>query len=307
MKTALAWRVGSCSDPGLKRGINEDRILADEARGIFLVVDGLGGHAAGEMAAETAVRVISEETAFGDGDIEDAIRRAITEANNQIYELAQTNENWSGMACVLTLAAIREEQVTVGHVGDTRLYLVWNGTLRKVTPDHSPVGEQEDDGQLTEQEAMQHVRRNEVFRDVGSHLRQPDDPGFIEIRRVPLRSDAALLLCSDGLSDVLTSSQIAAVIERYDNDPEATARELVHAANQAGGEDNISVVFIAGPEFLGGASATLAESRSRHATTRPKRNSFFSRRLVLNLLWLLTGMILGALMWVVLQRLEHFR
>ena len=303
MNTAVAWRGGHVSDPGRARGINEDRILAEEARGIFVVVDGLGGHAAGEMAAETACRVISENVGSLDGKSDDNIRRAITEANNQIYELSQTNENWRGMACVLTLAIVQEDQVAIGHVGDTRLYLVWNGNLRKITPDHSPVGELEDAGELTEEQAMRHPRRNEVFRDVGSRLRSPDDPGFIDVRRVPLRSDAALLLCSDGLSDVLTSSQMLAIVERYDGDPTATAGELVAAANDAGGKDNISVVFVAGPEFLGLQSNTLTEVRSRHTITRPTAAGQSWRRIVAATLWLLTGIVLGVIAWVAAERM----
>ena len=92
------------------------------------------------------------------------------------------------MACVLTLAVVREDVVTVGHVGDSRLYLIWNGTLRKLTPDHSPVGEQEDQGELTEAEAMEHPRRNEVFRDVGSRERGANDGDFIEVRSFPFHA-----------------------------------------------------------------------------------------------------------------------
>ncbi|MBV8819729.1 MAG: serine/threonine-protein phosphatase [Acidobacteriaceae bacterium] len=301
MKSDIALQAGKCSDPGRERGINEDRVLVDEARGIFLVVDGLGGHAAGEMAAETAVRVVAEQIAASNGDLNETIRRAITEANNKIYELAQTNEHCAGMACVLTLAAVHDDQVTVGHVGDTRLYLVWNGNLRKVTPDHSPVGEQEDEGQLTEEEAMRHVRRNEVFRDVGSHPHKPDDPNFIDVRQMPFRQDAALLLCSDGLTDVVTSSEIKSIIDRYDGDPDATARELVQEANRAGGTDNISVIFVPGPEFPAAQSSTLAEARSRHAETRPKKQAYSWRRIAANAAWLLAGMILGMLLWAALD------
>src|ERR1700728_4331383 len=160
MRTAAAWRAGVATDPGLQRIVNEDRALVDDALGLFLVVDGLGGHAAGEMAAETAVRAITghmESAALeGRRDVEENIRRAITEANNQIYLLAQQNEDWNGMACVLTLAVAGEDGVTVGHVGDSRLYLIWNGNLRKLTSDHSPVGEQEEHGELTEGAGGQH-------------------------------------------------------------------------------------------------------------------------------------------------------
>ena len=308
MSTTLAWRAGAASDRGLQRAVNEDRVLVDEGRGIFLVVDGLGGHAAGELAAETAVRIIRESMGTVDpqnasGEIEEKVRQSITQANNRIYELAQSNETWKGMACVLTLAVAHEDQITVGHVGDSRLYLAWNGSLRKLTSDHSPVGEREDQGELTEEEAMLHPRRNEVFRDVGSRLQQAHDSQFVDVKSFLFRPDAAVLLCSDGLSDGLTSSQISGIIEHYDGDPDSIARQLVEAANNAGGKDNISVVFVAGPEFLGSQSNTLVEVRPRHAVTRMRQEGSRWRDAVKGVLWLLTGMVLGILLWGALERI----
>ena len=200
---AIQWRAGSASDPGLQRSINEDRLLVDEARGIFMVVDGLGGHAAGEVAAEIAVRVIDEKLSAATTIDEAQIRAAITAANNTIFEQANSDPALHGMACVLTIAVASGDRFLVGHVGDSRLYSLWNGKLRKVTSDHSPVGELEDNGEITEDQAMQHPRRNEVFRDVGSYRREMDAPEFIEVRSIPFRSDGALLLCSDGLSDLV--------------------------------------------------------------------------------------------------------
>ena len=211
MKTAARWRAGSASDPGLQRTINEDRVWLDEARGIFLVVDGLGGHAAGETAASTAVDVICQTL-----ETPAQIKSSICAANNEIFRLAEENAAWSGMACVLTLAVMQEEQVFIGHVGDSRLYLFWNGKLRKITSDHSPVGEQEDQGLLTEKQAMQHPRRNEVFRDVGSVPHVLDDEQFIETHAFLFREDAALLLCSDGLTDCVTAAEITEILEQYD-------------------------------------------------------------------------------------------
>lgn len=306
MSTAVAWRAGVATDPGLQRAINEDRVLVHDALDMFLVVDGLGGHAAGEMAAETAVRAISgymESSALaGKLDVEENIRGAIAEANNQIYLLAQQNEAWRGMACVLTLAVIHDEQVTFGHVGDSRLYLLWNGNLRKLTSDHSPVGEQEDQGELTEEQAMQHPRRNEVFRDVGSEPHDAHDPQFIETRTFRFRQDAALLLCSDGLSDLLTSTVIGAIVERYNGDPDSTAQQLIEAANAAGGKDNISVVFVAGADFLGTNSISLDQARPRHATTRMREPVKRWKAVLRNALVLVAGMILGVLLWIALER-----
>jgi serine/threonine protein phosphatase PrpC len=297
MNTAVTWRAGSATDPGLARGVNEDRVVLEAEHGVFAVIDGLGGHAAGEMAAETAAAAIREQIQTAALAPENFIRSAITAANNRIYELSQAHPDWSGMACVLTVALLRDDKLTAGHVGDTRLYLVWNGNLRKITSDHSPVGEQEDEGQLTEEEAMRHPRRNEVFRDVGSRLREADEPGFIDIKHLPFKPDAALLLCTDGLTDVLSSAQITGIVERYDGDADATARQLVAAANEAGGTDNISVIFIAGPEFLGVQSETLIEMRPRHAATRPRRRTVPFKRIAGSVFWLVVGMLLGILLW----------
>lgn len=262
------WRSGTATDPGRVREENQDRSYVDDGLGVFLVVDGLGGHAGGEKAAETALEVIRTEIATRDGDISDRIRASIAAANNRICDLAEENEAWRGMACVLTLAVIHEDKVTVGHVGDSRLYLIWNGAMRKLTSDHSPVGEREDRGDLSEQEAMLHPRRHEVFRDVGSRRREPGDEEFVEMREFLFKPDAAFMLCSDGLSDEVTSAEMNEIIECYDGDPEKTARELVEAAYRAGGKDNITAVFVAGAEFLGNGSEAMVEARARHSITR---------------------------------------
>jgi serine/threonine protein phosphatase PrpC len=305
------------SDPGRVRAENQDRACADDDLGIFLVVDGLGGHAAGEKAAETAVEVIRAEMARvrleePDGDARDRIRRAITVANNRIFEEAADNETWRGMACVLTLAAVSDDKVIVGHVGDSRLYLTWNGAIRKLTSDHSPVGEREDAGELTEAQAMAHPRRNEVFRDVGSRRREPDEEDFIEVKEFLFKPDAAILLCSDGLSDLLTSTEMLEVIERYNGDPAQVAHELVEAANVAGGNDNITAIFVVGSEFLGNASPAAAEARSRNAITKARDEVLsesdsaggmarVARALTTRVAFLIYGFVLGVVLALALR------
>ncbi|MGA2213406.1 MAG: protein phosphatase 2C domain-containing protein [Bryobacteraceae bacterium] len=290
------------------RSENQDRAYADDELGIFLVVDGLGGHAAGEKAAETAVESVIEEMAKEDGDPKERIRRAITAANNRICEEAAANETWRGMACVLTLALISDDKVYVGHVGDSRLYLTWNGAIRKLTSDHSPVGEREDAGELNEVEAMAHPRRHEVFRDVGSRPRVADEEDFIEMKEFLFKPDAAILLCSDGLSDLLTAAEILNVMERYDDDPEPVARELVEAANLAGGTDNITAIFVAGSEFLGNASPAAAEARARNAITKAREDEAaavgpgtVARALTTRVAFLLYGFVLGVVLALALR------
>lgn len=302
MRTVSAWRSGLATDTGPRRGANEDRVYADDAAGIFLVVDGLGGHAAGDLAAQTAVDVIVSTLKPENGNLEQQVREAITAANNEIFRHSQADPECAGMACVLTLAAAHDDKVTVGHVGDTRLYLIWNGTVRKLTSDHSFVGEQEDQGELTEADAMTHPRRNEVFRDVGSHERTATDEDFIEVKSFPFHPAAALLLCSDGLSDTLTSAEIGAIVETYNGDPAQVAHSLIHAANERGGTDNVSAIFVAGPEFIGVHSAVMNEARTRHAITRIRRSGRRWRKRIGHVVWLAVGILLGMLLFALFQR-----
>ncbi len=249
MSVRTQLKSAAASDMGRRRTNNEDRYLHDAEHGIYAVVDGVGGHAAGEHAAETAVEVLRERLTRQTGTPEERLREAIALANNEILRLGQANPDWAGMACVLTVAVVEDDIVTVGHVGDSRLYLARPGEIRKVTQDHSPVGEREDRGEINEMAAMRHPRRNEIYRDLGSRERSPDEPGFIDIERFPLPVDGALLLCSDGLSDLVTSQEILTTLERSAQDPEAAVLALIDAANLAGGKDNITVLVVASPGF----------------------------------------------------------
>ena len=152
---------------------------------------------------------------------------------------------------------------------------------------------------------MLHPRRNEVFRDVGTRLHEADDEGFIEIRHCDFKPDAAFLLCSDGLSDLLPSASIRDIVERYDGDPEEVARELVEAANEAGGKDNVTAMLVAGSEFRGRSAQSLLEARARHSTTRmrgpaERRNSMLTGRMA----FLFYGMVLGFLLSAVFLALR---
>lgn len=293
---------GAATDSGLST-VNEDRIHVDPDRGIFLVVDGLGGHAAGDRAAQIAVDVIARELSIGEGAVAEQVRRSVAVANNEIFRHSQEEAGCAGMGCVLTLAILRDGTVTVGHVGDSRLYLIWNGSVRKLTSDHSPVGEQEDLGEMTELEAMAHPRRNEVFRDLGSREHALDDDEFVDVKSFRFHEGAALLLCTDGLSDVLPSSEIGAVIDRYDGDANAVAQQLVDAAREAGAADNISVVFVPGPDFLGAQSPHAASARARHAITRMRPPRIRWLRRLRRMAWLFLGMILGIVLWTGMQKL----
>jgi serine/threonine protein phosphatase PrpC len=257
------FRAAGDSHPGLQRLENEDRFHVDPVRGIFLVVDGVGGHAAGEQAADTAVSMLRARLERETGPLDDRIREAITIANNEIHRRALLRPEWKGMGCVLTVAVVQNGGVTIGHVGDTRLYKVRRGELVKITRDHSPVGEREDANELSEAEAMRHPRRNEVYRDVGAEPHEPTDEEFIDIQQVPFEADAALLICSDGLTDTVPAATIGRIVREHAGHPEDVVQSLIDAANDAGGKDNVTVVYVEGQRF--------GDSPSPRVTPMPQR------------------------------------
>ncbi len=262
------------SDAGRERENNEDRVLCEPERGIFAVIDGVGGESAGEVAAQIALDTLRARLSRRTTDSERLVREAIALANKQIYERAQADRSLTGMACVLTVAVLDGGQATIGHVGDSRLYLLRRGEIRKVTHDHSPIGGREDAGELSEADAMRHPRRNEIFRDVGSGPHEPDDPEFIEVQSIPFEPESALLLCSDGLSDLVPSRDILALVERHAGSPREAVDELIAAANAAGGKDNISVVVVEGDRYAStvrpAGSAPPLQSWRGAASARPE-------------------------------------
>jgi serine/threonine protein phosphatase PrpC len=279
--------AAAASDRGRRRTGNEDRHYVDVDRGVFLVVDGVGGHAAGEVAAAIAVDVITQRLERPIGTPAQRVREAIALASNEILRQAERSPAHAGMTCVLTLALLTDEQqLTIGHVGDSRLYKLTRNGLRKLTHDHSPIGEREDAQEISEAEAMKHPRRSEVFRDVGSALHEPDDPDFIELIETTFEPDAALLLCSDGLSDMLSSAVILRTVRERAGDPERVVQSLIDAANKAGGKDNITVVYAEGTGFAAAAAAPGAEPEKRTAIESIRTATWT---------WLIIGLLTGIL------------
>lgn len=232
------------TDPGIVRANNEDEFICDNELGLYAVIDGIGGQAAGERAAAIAKDLILKRMVRQTGTPAERLREAIALANNEINKQARENPDWHGMACVMTVALVGEDRVTIGHVGDTRLYLLRDGKAEKVTPDHSPIGEREDAGAISEVEAMRHPRRNEVYRDVGSEPHTPDDENFVDIIEAGLDRETAILLCSDGLSDLVSRTEIARIAGQNVESSVRLVGALIDAANNAGGKDNITVVYV---------------------------------------------------------------
>ncbi|NNF06240.1 MAG: SpoIIE family protein phosphatase [Candidatus Eisenbacteria bacterium] len=236
--------TGSVSDTGRIRAHNEDAILCDEDRGVFAVIDGLGGEAAGEVAARIAKEQIQSRLRNPQGSPEERLREAIALANQRILEHVDQNPELARMACVATVAFLEGETLHVAHVGDSRLYLLREGTITKLTRDHSPVGVMEDEGHITELEAMAHPNRNEIYRDIGSEPRHPNDSDFIDYDMFLSGPKDALLLCTDGLTDLVASHEIQDVVLDNASRPQTAVKRLVDLANERGGKDNVSVVLV---------------------------------------------------------------
>ena len=279
------------SDAGRIRTNNEDLSLCDSDTGVFAVIDGVGGQAAGEVAAGIARAVILERLARPLGTAAERVREAIALANNEIFRQADKSAEFHGMTCVLTLALVADGHVTVGHVGDSRMYKLRSGRLRKLTHDHSPIGEREDAREISEVDAMQHPRRNEVFRDVGSTARDKDDDDFVEIIQERVEDDSAILLCTDGLSDMVSSSAIEHVVRQNAGSPQAVVDALVDAANEAGGKDNVTVVYAEGPEFARVFGAAGPPDRLRQGSIGQEAGPHVRGRAV----WFALGSLAGVL------------
>ncbi|MGE5360877.1 MAG: protein phosphatase 2C domain-containing protein [Bacteroidales bacterium] len=305
--TRMQLTAAAGSHTGLRRENNEDRCHADAARGIFFVIDGVGGHAAGERAADIAFTMLRARLERETGTVAERVREAITLANNEIHRVASSDAQLAGMACVLTVAVVREGQVTIGHVGDSRLYKLRPGSIQKLTRDHSPIGDREDRGEISEREAMQHPRRNEIYRDVGSEPHGPDDAEFVDIVETELEADAALLLCSDGLSDLVPAAAVAEIAAREAGAPERAVRALIQAAIEAGGKDNVSVVFVEADAFAAESRAWL-KSAGRHASPLaafgPRIRAVIASRGLALVAGVLLGMalLLGAVRWTSLAQ-----
>lgn len=236
------------SDVGCYREENEDRgrvikpgdpnVL--ERKGILaLVADGMGGHSAGEVASSMAVEVISRVYYDEPGDPQEALTRALIEANNRIYEAATGNEALGGMGTTCTAVVLQDGSAISAHVGDSRLYLVREGGIYLLTEDHSAVMEMVRRGLLTVEEARNHADKNIILRALGTN---PEVEVATWDEPLPLKEGDHLLLCSDGLYDLVEDEEIRQAI--IDGDPHAACASLVALAKQRGGYDNITVGIV---------------------------------------------------------------
>ena len=230
-------RYAALTDPGKVREINEDDFYADGS--IFIVADGMGGHQAGEVASTLAIETFLIRfggRAEGD-DIPRAMREAVREANAAIFREAGTDSAREGMGTTFTACVFQDGTMYLGHVGDSRAYVLGGGGLEQLTEDHSLVAELVRAGRITPEQALLHPRRNVITRALGieSEVR-------VDLFEAEVPARGWLLLCSDGLSGMLPDERISAVLAGG-GDPAVLARALVDAALEAGGSDNVTVVL----------------------------------------------------------------
>ncbi|MCL4515243.1 MAG: Stp1/IreP family PP2C-type Ser/Thr phosphatase [Firmicutes bacterium] len=203
----------------------------------FAVADGMGGHEAGEVASSVVIQTL-EHFPYDGHNPGDSLRHAVETANQKIYALAESNEQYRGMGTTVTAAKVLEDRIYIVHVGDSRAYHISDGAIQQVTADHSVVGELKRSGSITEDEAMIHPQRNLLTRAVGTDPQVEVD--LVEFR---VQLDDVLVLCTDGLTGQVTAEEIREVVERCVH-PQAAADALVRMANERGGPDNISVIVV---------------------------------------------------------------
>ena len=260
------------TDPGRRRQENQDACIVqslwDEDKALLAVIDGVGGYAGGEKAAAIARESIQQYMQIPRGDTLTMLREAVVFANNRIVEERKQEPQLSEMCCVLTavVADAHAQQLYYVHIGDTRLYRFRQGQLQKLTRDHSVVGVKEDTGEISEWEAMMHPQRNQILREAGSSFHRLDDEGFIDHGMEDFLPGDLLLLCSDGLTDMITQKQMRSVLLRRQPLQQLT-EELIALANKMGGNDNITVVLA---QFEGSAAPAATPVLPDKDITTPK-------------------------------------
>jgi serine/threonine protein phosphatase PrpC len=223
------------SHPGRRRRHNEDAYVVQPP--LFAVADGIGGAKAGQVASGLAAAAVEESA--GDGTSGEArVAALIEEANRRVFRRASEDREASGMGTTMTVALVEDDQVAIGHVGDSRAYLIREGQLEQLTDDHSLVAELVRSGKLTPEEAETHPQRSVITRALGTEADVD-----VDTFSVPATPGDLFLLCSDGLTSMVDDQTILDAIESHRSNLHEAAKALVNAANRGGGEDNITVVF----------------------------------------------------------------
>jgi serine/threonine protein phosphatase PrpC len=242
------------TDTGRARSANEDSYWVHSP--LFVLADGMGGAQAGEVASQTAVGVFSAEGGLpdGPGTYEERLAALVARANVSVYSQAQSDDQFAGMGTTLTVAYVGEDDLAIAHVGDSRFYVLRDGELTQLTDDHSLVGELVRRGQISAEEAEDHPQRSIITRALGI-----EGEVVVDHFSWPVRDGDVFLLCSDGLTGMVPDARVAAIIAGAPSLAVA-AQQLVHAANEAGGRDNITVILFRVEEVTPGEGALVGQS-----------------------------------------------
>ncbi len=232
-------RSAALSDTGKRRKANEDFFAAHDDLGVYVVADGLGGHAGGRVAAESGTQAFVEGLAAAGRPTLAALREAFRSANGQVRSRAGASPGLRGMATTLAALWIAPGAAALGHVGDSRIYLRRKGRLAPLTADHSLVAEAVLRRELEPEEARAHPHRSVITRALG--VRPELEPDSAELRVEP---GDVFLLCTDGVCAQLGDEEIARILDHFPADLEAAARALIGRANARGGDDNATVVLV---------------------------------------------------------------
>src|SRR5436305_6505090 len=241
------------TDVGRQRQHNEDTFLVEDEAKLFLVADGMGGHAAGEIASRIAVDSINEfivHTKEDDGTWPHAydehytrttnrLMAALRMANTRVLEAMRKHAKLRGMGTTVVAAMAEDGKFSVAHVGDSRAYMIRNGKISRITNDHSWVFEQVQAGMLTEAEAEKHPLRNVITRALGGALQVSPDASEIEVKEGDV-----FLLCSDGLTGMVPEDEILKVVTQSNGDLEKACQKLIEEANERGGLDNVTAILV---------------------------------------------------------------
>lgn len=253
MSLIEALEIATQSHPGMVRSHNEDSIGHDPEYGLVVLADGMGGYNAGEVASGIAVSLISTEmqqalrkaepyevdSKTGETLAVSMLREHITRANASIYQAAQSQPQYSGMGTTLVVALFYDNRVSVGHIGDSRMYRLRGESLDQITRDHSLLQEQIDAGMITKEQARLSQNKNLVTRAVGI-----DPEVESEIKSYEVQPGDVYLLCSDGLNDMVVDEDIRLTLLTLQSNLSLAAAQLVQMANDNGGRDNVSVILV---------------------------------------------------------------
>jgi PPM family protein phosphatase len=251
------------SDTGRARRENEDSFYARSP--MFAVADGMGGAQAGEVASQLAVEVLQQGLPERGGSVEERLRELVEEANARINAVSRADDQRAGMGTTMTLAYVGEHELSVAHVGDSRLYRLRDGVFERLTDDHTLVEELVRQGKLTPQEADHHPQRSIITRALG-----PEAAVEADSHTWPARDGDVYLICSDGLTSMISERQVGELLAGAESLPEA-GRALIDAANAAGGRDNITVILFRLEEVgsVGGAGAAAQDTTEHEAVRVP--------------------------------------